>query len=88
MSITEILITYGSVTFLLLALLFVCTAFAEANHKYERGEGLYMVFVIGAIFWPATFPVAVAALCAALILWPVLKGHDALVSHIRRKGEK
>jgi predicted membrane protein len=86
MSETEILITYVSVAFLLLAIVFVYVAFARANHEYE-GEESIVVFVIGAIFWPFTLPIAMLALCATLIIFLIVLANDSLAKYIRRKSK-
>ena len=86
MSETGTLITYLGVAFLSLALSFVYTAFAKANHEYE-GEELIMVLVTGVIFWPVAIPIAMIVLCVILILWPIAEGNDALARYIRRKSK-
>jgi ABC-type antimicrobial peptide transport system permease subunit len=86
MSETGILITYVSVAFSLLALIFVYTAFAKANHE-DVDDEITMLFVLGAIFWPAMLPLAVIGLCATLVACGFIFANDALARYIRRKSK-
>jgi chromate transport protein ChrA len=86
MSETGILITYVSVAFLLLAAIFVYTAFAKANHKNEN-EGIIIVFVLGAFIWPAVLPIAIVGLCVLAVMAGTISANDALAKYIRRKSK-
>jgi chromate transport protein ChrA len=86
MSETGILITYVSVAFLLLAVIFVYTAFAKANHENEN-EGITIVLVLGAFIWPAALPIAIVGLFVILVVWSVSAANDALAKYIRRKSK-
>jgi formate hydrogenlyase subunit 3/multisubunit Na+/H+ antiporter MnhD subunit len=86
MSETGILITYVSVAFLLLAVIFVYTAFAKANHENEN-EGIIIVFVIGSLFWPIMLPLSLVGLCVTLVMIGTTFANDALATYIRRKSK-